>query len=290
MEGKNIWVWQAFNLRLDLHKVCHNMDMATFHSNGVDLYYESCGAGEPLLLLHGLGSSTRDWEMQVGQFAQHYRVIACDMRGHGRSSKPPGPYSMRAFAQDTAALLTALGTVPAHVVGLSMGGMIAFELALHFPEILKSLTVVNSYPEMRVETPAEYFQMWQRFLILDLLGMRKMGEVLSKRLFIKPGQAELRRMFVERWAENDKQAYKASLRAILGWDVEGRLGEIRCPVLVIASDGDYMPLEDKRNYVAKIPNARLAVIEDARHAVTVEKPEQFNRFLDEFLISLHELA
>lgn len=266
------------------------MDMATFHSNGVDLYYESCGAGEPLLLLHGLGSSTRDWEMQVGQFTQHYRVIACDMRGHGRSSKPPGPYSMRTFAQDTAALLTALGTVPAHVVGLSMGGMIAFELALHFPEILKSLTVVNSYPEMRVETPAEYFQMWQRFLILDLLGMRKMGEVLSKRLFIKPGQAELRRMFVERWAENDKQAYKASLRAILGWDVEGRLGEIRCPVLVIASDGDYMPLEDKRNYVAKIPNARLAVIEDARHAVTVEKPEQFNRVLDEFLSSLHGLA
>jgi pimeloyl-ACP methyl ester carboxylesterase len=175
----------------------------------------------------------------------------------------------------------------AHVIGISMGGMIAFELAVHFPGLLKSLVIVNSYPEMRVETAREHIEKWQRLLVLDLLGVRQMGKVLSKRLFIKPDQAELRRNFVEHWAKNDKRAYRRSLRAILGWDAEARLGEICCPVLVIASDGDYMPLEEKRKYVAKIPDARLAVIEDARHAVAVEKPDEFNRILDEFLASLH---
>ena len=259
--------------------------MATIQINDIDLYYESTGEGQPLLLIHGLGSSTRNWELQVGYFAEKYRVITFDLRGHGRSSKPPGPYSMGLFAEDTARLMQGLGIPAAHVAGISMGGMIAFELAVRFPGMLKSLVIVNSYPEMRVETAREHIEKWQRLLILKLLGVRKMGQVLSKRLFIKPEQAELRHIFVERWAENDKRAYQESLRAIFGWDMEARLGEIRCPVLVIASDGDYMPLEEKRNYVARIPGARLAVIEDARHAVTAEKPEQFNRILDEFLVS-----
>ena len=197
---------------------------------------------------------------------------------------------MRLFAEDVVALLRALEIPSAHIVGISMGGMIAFELAVRFPSLLKSLVIVNSYPEMRVETPFEYFQMWQRLLILSLLGVRKMGEVLSKRLFIKPEQAELRRNFVERWAENDKRAYKESLHAILGWDVESRLGKIACPVLVIASDEDYRPLEDVQQFVARIPEARLAVIRDARHAVAVERPEEFNRVLDDFLNSLQEPA
>jgi pimeloyl-ACP methyl ester carboxylesterase len=261
--------------------------MPKIQINDIDMYYESAGGGEPLLLIHGLGSSSRNWERQVRYFADKYRVITYDVRGHGRSSKPPGPYSIRAFAQDASGLLQGLEIPAAHVIGISMGGMIAFELAVHFPGLLKSLVIVNSYPEMRVETAREHIEKWQRLLVLDLLGVRQMGKVLSKRLFIKPDQAELRRNFVEHWAKNDKRAYRRSLRAILGWDAEARLGEICCPVLVIASDGDYMPLEEKRKYVAKIPDARLAVIEDARHAVAVEKPDEFNRILDEFLASLH---
>lgn len=254
----------------------------------IDIYYEIKGEGDPLLLVHGLGSSARNWELQVSYFAEQYRVLTYDLRGHGRSSKPAGPYSMGLFAEDTAMLMQGLGIPAAHVVGISMGGMIAFELAVRFPHLLKSLVIVNSYPEMRVETAREHIEKWQRLLILELLGVRKMGEVLSKRLFIKPEQAELRRMFVERWAGNDKRAYQESLRAIFGWDVEARLGDICCPVLVIASDGDYLPLEQKRDYVARIPGARLTVIEDARHAVTAERPGQFNRILDEFLESLNK--
>jgi 3-oxoadipate enol-lactonase len=107
---------------------------------------------------------------------------------------------------------------------------------------------------------------------------------LAKRL----KQAGLRVWFVERWAENDRHAYRASLKSVVGWDVEARLGEIQCPVLVVASDEDYLPLEEKRAYTARKPRARLVVIEDARHAVTVEKPEEFNAVVGEFFEEVAE--
>ena len=259
--------------------------MTTIQINDIDTYYENAGKGEPLLLIHGLGSSSRNWEKQVNYFAEKYRVITYDLRGHGRSSKPPGPYSMRGFAEDAAGLLTALEAAPAHVVGISMGGMIAFELAAYYPDLLKSLVIVNSVPDMRVTSPREYLEMWPRFLILKALGVRRMGMALGKRLFPKPEQEETRRVFVERWAQNDKRAYEEALRAVLGWSVEARLGEIHCPVLVIAAEKDYWPLDVKQAYAARMPDARLAVIADARHAVAVERPDEFNQILDEFLAS-----
>jgi len=126
---------------------------------------------------------------------------------------------------------------------------------------------------------------WQRLAIVRLLGMRKMGEVLSKRLFPKPDQAELRDIFVERWAENDPRAYNLTLKGLVGWSVVEKLSLIRCSTLVVAADQDYTPLEVKSGMVAKIPNAKLAVIEDAHHAAPMEYPDLFNQLLSEFLNS-----
>jgi len=250
----------------------------------INLYYEVAGQGDPIVFIHGLGSSARDWEYQVPFFAPRYRVVVFDVRGHGRSDKPPGPYSVPLFAQDTAALIRALEAAPAHVVGISMGGMIALQLAVDEPALVRSLVVVNSGPELVVRTFRERLMILQRFLIVRLLGMRKMGEVLSQRLFPRPDQAPLRQMFVERWAENDPRAYREAMRALVGWSVADRLGDIRCPTLVIASDQDYTPVSAKEAYVARMPNARLVVIPDAHHAVTVERPEEFNQALLDFLM------
>jgi len=254
--------------------------------NGIDIYYRITGEGEPLLLIHGHGSSSRDWEYQVDYFAKDYQVITVDIRGCGKSSKPAGPYSLGLFAVDLAALLDKLDTGVVHVLGISMGGMIAFELALGFPQLVKSMVIVNGYPETRIETWNERLMVLRRFLMLDLLGMKNTGKLLGKLLFIKPEQEGLRKLFVQRWAENDKRAYRESLKALINWDVEAQLGEIQCPVLVVASDDDYLPLKEKRAYTAKIPNARLVVIDDARHAVTVEKPDEFNKVVKEFLAKL----
>jgi 3-oxoadipate enol-lactonase len=250
----------------------------------INLYYEIAGQGDPVVFIHGLGSSARDWEYQVPFFAPRYRVVVFDVRGHGRSDKPPGPYSVPLFAQDAAALIRALEAAPAHVVGISMGGMIALQLAVDEPALVRSLVVVNSGPELVVRTFRERLMILQRFLIVRLLGMRKMGEVLSQRLFPRPDQAPLRQMFVERWAENDPRAYREAMRALVGWSVADRLGDIRCPTLVIASDQDYTPVSAKEAYVARMPNARLVVIPDAHHAVTVERPEEFNQVLLDFLM------
>lgn len=247
------------------------------------LHYEEEGDGSPLLFIHGLGSSSRDWEYQVPAFADAYRVIRVDLRGHGRSDKPPGPYSLAQFAADCAALLATLQTGPVHVVGVSMGGMVGFQLALDAPKCVRSLTVVNSAPELRLHGLADHLKLWQRRFIVRLLGMRKLGQVLAARLFPEPGQAALRQVFAQRWAENDARAYRASLEAMLGWSVTGRLGEIRCPVLVVAAEHDYTPVATKQAYVARLPRAELAVVGNARHALPMERPERFNPILGAFL-------
>ena len=117
--------------------------MPTIRVHGIDLYYEVHGAGQPVLLIHGLGSSTRDWDLQVPALAARFKVITFDVRGHARSEKPKQRYSVKLFADDTAALIRALDIAPVHVIGISMGGMIAFQLAVDSPGLVRSLVIVK---------------------------------------------------------------------------------------------------------------------------------------------------
>lgn len=257
--------------------------MPTFRVRDVELSYQIEGQGLPLVLIHGLGSSARDWERQVPAFCEQYRVLTFDLRGHGQSAKPPGPYSISLFAEDTARLIQGLGLGPAHVLGISLGGMIALQLAVSAPAQVKSLIVVNAGPEFIVRTARERLMVLQRQAIVRLLGMRRMGQVLSKRLLPQPEHAELRRVFVERWAENDPRAYRASMLALVGWSVTEQLDAVRCPTLVIAADHDYTPVAAKEAFVRRLPRGELAVIPDSRHATPVERPEAFNDAVIEFL-------
>ena len=263
--------------------ITEDVNMPKTTVNNVELFFETSGSGETVLLIHGLGSSARDWEMQVPAFAKRYRTVAFDLRGHGQSQKPKGPYSMSLFAKDTAELIKSLGVGSVHVVGISLGGMIAFQLAVDSPELIKSMVIVNSGPELVVRTLKERWQVFMRFAIVRLMGMRKMGEVLSKRLFPKDGQENLRQIFVARWAENDIRAYLDTMRAIVGWSVADKIQNIKMPILIVAADNDYTPVSAKEAYLPSLGNAELVVIEDSRHAVPVEKPEEFNRIVLEFL-------
>ena len=115
------------------------------------------------------------------------------------------------------------------------------------------------------------------------LSLATIGKALGDRLFPKPAQADLRRKMAERWAKNDKRAYLASFDAIVGWGVQERLSRITCPTLVISADHDYTPVAQKENYVKLLPDARLVVIEDSRHATPLDQPEVFNTTLLDFL-------
>lgn len=251
--------------------------------NGIDMYYEIAGQGQPVLFLHGLGSSTADWQPQLAAFQDRYRVIAVDVRGHGQSEKPPGPYSMKLFAQDMAALLDHLGHDAAHLVGLSLGGMLAFQMMADMPERVTSAAIVNSGPEVPMRTLSEKMAIWQRLVLFQLFSMQKIGEILSQRLFPDEHQADLRAIFVEKWAQNDKRAYMDATRALAGWGVMAHIGGMQQPVLAIASDMDYTPVEMKQAFVDHMPNAELVVIEDARHAVPFAQPDKFNPVLAAWL-------
>ena len=252
----------------------------------IDVHYETQGKGEPLLLIHGLGSSTEDWEPQIRDFASHFHVIAYDVRGHGRTDKPRTGYSVRQFADDAAALLRHLDVGPAHVLGISMGGMIALQLAVDHPKTVKSLTIVNSGPELVLRTWRQRLGIYSRFAIVRLMGMRKMGELLATRLLPGPAHAAARDTFVERWARNDPGAYLRALRALIGWSVTSRLGAIAAPTLVLTADQDYTPVTFKEEYTAKVPGAKLVIVPDSRHMLPVERPAEFNRAALDFLRGL----
>ncbi|HEX2622626.1 MAG TPA: alpha/beta hydrolase [Phototrophicaceae bacterium] len=255
--------------------------------NDVQLYYELNGNedGEVILFLHGLGSSSQDWELQVPYFDLKYRILLIDMRGHGHSDKPRGPYSMPGFARDVVALLDQLRLDRVHVVGLSMGGMIAFQLAVDYSNRLRTMTIVNSGPAVVVKTFKDHLNVWMRFGIVRVMGMRKMGETLAPRLFVDADQESLRQMFIERWATNDPRAYMNAMRAIVGWSVEDKISTITIPTLIIAADRDYTPVAAKEAYLAKMSGASLKIIENAHHAVSMERPEQFNDMVYAFITS-----
>ncbi|WP_347904648.1 alpha/beta hydrolase [Pseudomonas purpurea] len=260
--------------------------MAYFEHEGCTLHYEEYGHGTPLILVHGLGSSTLDWEMQIADLSARYRLILPDVRGHGRSDKPRERYSIASFSADLIALIEHLKLGPVHVVGLSMGGMIGFQLAVDQPALLKSLCIVNSAPEVKVRTANDAWQWFKRWSLMRLLSLATIGKALGARLFPKPEQTDLRQKMAERWAKNDKRAYLASFDAIVGWGVQERLSRVTCPTLIISADRDYTPVALKETYVKLLPDARLVVIDDSRHATPLDQPHRFNQTLLHFLTTV----
>lgn len=257
--------------------------MPKLQINNVGIHYEVTGEGTPLLLIHGLGSCSEDWQLQVPLFSHYYRTITPDLRGHGKSDKPQQRYNVDTTTSDVVELLKSLGYFPAHVVGLSLGGIIAFQLAINEPHLVKSLILVNTYPDAVLRTLRHKLWYWQRLLIARMLGMKRLAQIRSRILFPKPEQKELREAAIERIGSNEKKAYMSAIQSIIGWSAMDKLHTITCPTLVISGDGDYIPVSLKKEYVAKIPNAELTVIEDSLHATPIDQPEKFNEVVLEFL-------
>ena len=251
--------------------------------NGVRIHYEEHGSGPPLLMLHGLGGSCEDWRFQVPGFAAGYRVVTPCLRGFGHSERPRDRYSIVQHARDAFALLDALGIERCHVLGHSMGGAIAFEMALELPARVASLVILNSQPSFEVDSTAKRLLLLWRLVLPRVLGMPRMARLMAERHFPRPEQAQVREDVIERHGSNDARSYVANLRALAGWTVVNRLGEIRAPVLLVTADQDFTAVEEKRRYVAQLSDARLAVIPHSRHITHLDQPDEFNRVVLEFL-------
>jgi 3-oxoadipate enol-lactonase len=198
-------------------------------------------------------------------------------------TNPRGPISIQQFSDDVAGFIHELGLAPVSVVGISLGGMVAFQLAADHPELIDRLVVVNALPDNKLLQQARG-QIWMRKLIVRFLGLERMGTVLGGRIFPGEDMEEERALMAQRWAENGKRAYQHSFQAAVDWPgVTERLSGFEGPTLMVSSEHDYVGLDQKQPYLDALPGVRHVVVDDARHAVPMERPHRFNQVLSEFL-------
>lgn len=256
--------------------------MPTAHLNGFRCHYLDQGAGPALVLLHGLGSSARDWEAQMHALSPHFRVIVPDLRGFGASERR-GPYAIPQFCTDVRGLLDRLDVRHFSLLGYSMGGAIALQMALDQPARVPRLIVSNSVPSFRPRSRAHWTMIIYRMLMMSLVGPRIMGRLQMARMFPKPGQAALREKNAQRAARNSRWSYLGALRALIGWSVLGRLRELSMPVLVLAAEDDYFTRAEIVRFAHALPRGRLRIFPDTRHGLPQEAAEDYNRVVLKFL-------
>ncbi len=248
------------------------------------LSYEIHGTHGPLvLMLHGLGSRGEDWVLQIEAMQNEYRMVTCDLRGHGSSPSPAGWPTVADLAEDVVGLLEQIGERSAHVVGLSLGGGVALQMGVDYPQQVKSLTIVNAAATLRVprnRLPSAFVRM-----VLLLTGRRrKLGEWVAAGLFPRDDQQELREVAAERIADNLSRNYLRAILAVLRFDLRKQVHKISAPTLIVAGRLDRtVPLRAKVALARDIPGARLEIIEDSEHATPLDSPDEFNRILLQFL-------
>lgn len=254
--------------------------------NDVTIHYEEHNTtGSPaVLLLHGLGSAGIDWLLQFKPLAEAgYRVLAPDLRGFGQSSWP-GHTSVPAMTQDMALLLDTLGVEAVHVSGISMGGTVALQLALDHVERVRRLALVNTFARLRPQGISGYLYFPLRMVLMYTLGLETQARLVAQRIFPYPEQVVHRLQLYHRIVHTDPRAYRAAMWALVRFNVEDRLGEVRVPTLVVTGGQDTtVPPAAQHPLVARIPDAQQAVISEGGHAVIADHPVEFNRVLLPFL-------
>jgi 3-oxoadipate enol-lactonase len=243
-------------------------------------------SGSPgVLLLHGLGVNASSWALQFPPLIESgFRPLAPDLPGFGESRYDGRGWSLRRTAADLAGLLNELGLGPVHIVGLSLGGAVAQQLALDAPQLVRKLVLASSFAALRPERLAGWFYLLQRVLLVSFKGIPEQAVFVAQRLFPAPDQEPLRQMLIEQVTQADPRAYRAAMRSLALFDARRQLGRINIPTLVITgeNDGTASPFV-QQVLVKKIPGARQVTVAGAGHAVSVDHPHEFNQAMMEFL-------
>ncbi len=258
--------------------------MPTVPVNSVELYYQEAGSGYPLILLHGLGSRSDDWLFQTPVFAERFRVIMPNLRGHKLSSPVRGSITIDALATDVARLLEALDVRIAHVVGFSLGGLVAQRLALDYPQMVDQLVLVNTFAHLWPTSLHEAYTLARRAVVSKYLPARTTAWVVARDLFPKPEQAPWRQALLDRLGDNDVVSYRHLVDAIRRFDTRRQLDRIGHSTLLITGDRDaVVPRSCQQQLVRGLPKVRWKIVRDSGHATPVDQPEQFNRLVLEFI-------
>jgi pimeloyl-ACP methyl ester carboxylesterase len=180
-------------------------------------------------------------------------------------------------------LLAHLGVERFDLVGHSMGGAVAQQIALEQPQCVERLVLADTLPSFRTDTMGRRLLFATRYAMMGLLGPRRLAGVIARQLFPLPHQHWLRDRTIRRGQANDRGTYLKTIRALVRWSVLDRLDQLTMPVLVLVAEHDYFPVSDAEAFAARLPQAQLKVFAGAHHALPLEVPEEFSTVLLEFL-------
>lgn len=259
--------------------------------DGIRLHYELAGDAGPLVVLtHGLGGRLEFYDPHVEGLVRHHRVVRWDLRGAGRSEKPPGPYSPVMFARDLAGLLDHLGENAAFLVGHSGGGVVSQRFALDFPTRTRGLVLASTSSEVGAKATAA----WHR--LADTVEQRGFGPAdrdPDPRGFgpaFAAARPDVVRALAEETRQNDPRAYAASARAFGAYNFTPELAALRAPTLILQGLADQMTPPGGSVILSRhLPHARLVMVPDAGHNLPIEMPALFTAAILAFLGGL-ELA
>lgn len=247
---------------------------------------EGNGSGPWVTFAHSLATDLTLFDEQARALAGRYRILRFDLRGHGRSAAPPRPYALSDLVGDVVASWDALGIVRSHFVGLSIGGMTGFGLALDHADRLLGLVACDC----RADAPAFFRDMWdQRQAIVAERGIEGIVEPTIQSWFTEATRARAPALIerVRAMIRNTSaEGYLGCTDALKRLDYKGRLGAIRTPTLMIVGDADGPHPEEMRALAQLVPGARLVEIGPAGHLSNLEQPAAFNRALAAFLDGL----
>ncbi|MEX2231754.1 MAG: alpha/beta fold hydrolase [Cyclobacteriaceae bacterium] len=257
-------------------------------SSGVKIYYQIRGEGEPLVLLMGFGADGNTWEKHVQEYEKHYQCILIDNRGVGLSDQPKGPYSTALMADDTSAVMDHMGVQRARVAGISMGGAIAQELALRYPQKVQSLVLISTWAKFNNYATSVYQSLKK---IRRTSNAAHFMELLQLWIFappyfeihlddLKKGQAG---------ATFDAQStdgFEGQLDGCINHDTVSRLSEIKVPTLITVGELDiFTPPVFSEVLDAGIHDSAYVKFPNGGHAHHWEDLERFNSLTTQFLLN-----
>jgi 3-oxoadipate enol-lactonase len=259
--------------------------MALAHAGDIELDYERSGSGPPLLLIMGMSGTALHWgEPFLEQLRDDFEVIVYDHRGVGASSRLDGPITIAQMAQDASSLLAALEIDSAHVLGISMGGMIAQELALAHPEQVLTLTLGCTYPGGPQSTPTAE-EVLSRLGEAMMSGDRERALRVGWEINVSQAVAEDPAAYAAFMAIAAQRAVAvpvvmAQLQACMAHDTSARLDQLSTPTLVIhGTEDQLLPVENGRLIAASVPGSSLEILDGVGHMFVWEQPERAARLL-----------
>ncbi len=255
--------------------------MPIFRQGSLTLNYLDRGAGEPVLLIHGLGSSGADWAFQVPALEPRFRVLAPDLPGCGFSAAPEGgKFEIAGLARALWALVDGLALPAVNVVGFSLGGAVALEMALQRPAAVPRLALINSLATYRVDSWRKWCEARIPAALVRVIGMRGLARLVAGRSFPHPWQAAMRQRVLDVIGSVPAGTYLGMAAALERWSALERLAAARLPCrgLVIASEFDFTAVDEKRR-LAELIGASLVVVRGSRHGTPFDAVELVNACL-----------